>query len=191
MNYVIWDSKDEGNSCVLLSIKNVKRDFELQEGIPKIADFPKDAFFPMDPQYKKNVKLTDNLINTDSLIVVSSKLKDFLQAQQLKNVEYLRVSIINHKGRLASNDYFIVHPIIPQDCLDIEKSGATWNDIIPTDIDSVDKLVIDEAKIDPEVALFRLKYFCPPVLVRRDLAKAITQAGFTGVLWVELDEYGE
>ena len=191
MNYIIWKAKNEGNSCLLSIIQNVEDDWELAEGISRITNFPEDAFFHMDPEYKKNVRLTDNLINIDNVIVAHKRLKEFLETKKLKNIEYLPVSIINHKDRIASKEFFIVHPIIPQDCLDIDRSGCRWSNIAPTDIVDVDKLVINEPRIDPDIHLFRLKYFYPPVFVRRDLAEEITQAGFTGLLWLELDEYGK
>ena len=191
MNYIIWKAKNEGNSCLLSIIQNVEDDWQLKKGISRITSFPQDAFFHMDNQYKKNVRLTDNLININSVIVASKRLKEFLEAKKFKNIEYLPVSVINHKDRIASKDYFIIHPITTQDCLDIDKSGCTWSSINPTNIIDVDKLVIDESRIDLNVQLFRLKYFYPPVFVRKDLAEEITQAGFTGLLWLELDEYGK
>ena len=39
--------------------------------------------------------------------------------------------------------------------------------------------------------MFRLKRFWDITLVRRDLANAITAAGFTGVEWLEVSNYQE
>jgi hypothetical protein len=189
LEYMIWSRKDEGNSCAVKGPEGLDRAWELKEGVPRAAGFPANICFRMNERYKKAVKLTDNLINGFKLVIVSSPLKRFLEAEALKNVEYLPVSIINHKDRVASADYFIVNPVEPQDCLDLDKSSVTYNHIIPTDIDWVKQLVLDPKRIDPDVRLFRIKNFNSAVIVRRDLAEAVTKAGFKGTLFLELNEY--
>ena len=56
-------------------------------------------------------------------------------------------------------------------------------------IDKVKKLVLDKDKIDPSRHLFKLKSFYDCVVVRRDLADAISKQGFTGIKWVECEKY--
>ncbi|WPB76674.1 hypothetical protein KYC5002_47760 [Archangium violaceum] len=189
MDYLVWDRRDEGNSCALLTPEEVERDWELSEGVPRAANFSPDALFRMSDRHKKNTGLTDNLINMRRLIVASARLKDFLQFRALKNVEYLPVSIINHKGKVASSEYFIVHPIHPQECLDLQASTPRYSHINPTDIATVKKLVVDPTKIDPDVSLFKLKNYGRPTLIRRQLADEILKAGFRGVSFLELHEY--
>lgn len=189
MNYVIWKAKDEGNSCVLNKIQGLEDAYELKEGISRQGDFSQGVFFQMDPEYPKNIKLSDCLINLSNVPLVSKRLKEFLMARKLKNVEYLPVTIINHKGRVASDEYFVVNPLNHPDCLNIDESECTWSHIIPTDIIGVKKLVIDENRIDPELSIIGIKYFYNPVLVKRELADAISREGFTGIRWVELEKF--
>jgi hypothetical protein len=189
--YVVWAAYLEPgkNFCVLDDLDNVDDDFELKKGVPRADGFPENAVMSMDAEYPKAIALADNIHNTCRLIVVSQRLKEFFDQRNLKNVEFLPVRIMNHKNRLASKDYFIINPIRPQECLDIKKSGCTWSDIIKDDIDEIKRLVLDEKRLDPEVAMFRLKHFYKPVLVKRELADAITAEGFTGLRWIELSDY--
>lgn len=189
MSYVVWRVKDEGNSCVLMSVEGIEKEYELSEGVSRSADFPSDAFLKMDPEHPKNVRLSDNLINISALPIVSKRLKEFLEGKKLKNVEYLKVRIVNHKGRTASDDYFVVNPVKPQECIDIDQSGPTWSSIATTDIVAVKKLVLNEEKIDPELQIFRTKHFYGPVLVRTALAEEISQNGFTGIRWMALEKF--
>jgi hypothetical protein len=189
VDYLIWNSKDEGNSCMVEGPEGVDRSWELKEGVPRAATFPADACFRMSDRHKKAVRLTDSLLNMSRLVVVSPALKTLLEAEAPKGVEYLKVSIFNHKGRVASPDYFIVHAVGLQDCLDLAQSNPSYNHIVPTDIDWVDKLVLDHGKIDPDAKLFRIKDFGMMVIVRRDLAEAIEGGGFKGVEFLELSEY--
>jgi hypothetical protein len=189
MNFVIWDAKDEGNSCVLLPPGGIARDWELYEGVPRAATFPPDAFFRMSDAHPRNIGLTDNLINLSELAVVSERLKELLEGKSLASVEYLPVTIRNHKGRAAPRRYFILHATSVQDCLDVPVSGCTHSHMVPTDIVAVERLVIDPARVDPAVALFRIKDFGSPLLIRRGLAEELDGAGLRGLSFVELDAY--
>ena len=109
----------------------------------------------------------------------------------MPDVEYLPVSIVDHRGRIASPDYCIVNPINPVDCLDADKSGADWSELNEGTIDSIAKLVITEEKVPPARQLFRMKYFYDLILIRRELAEAINGSGATGIRWIEPKDYPE
>lgn len=195
LNYVIWDNKHVENAVVLYRLQGVENKWELNEGIPRSADFTAEATFKMDLDLLYNTILTDNLKNKDMLVVASRRLKEFLEEWNLEKVEYLPVTIIDHKGKPIQENYFIIHPIHPIPCLDVEKCGATWSPLDEEAIDFIERMVIDESLIDTRTQsitvdrkLFRPKYFDCITLVRRDLAEAIDEAGFTGVEWMEIDE---
>jgi hypothetical protein len=189
-NYVCWEAVPVGNACVLSTVENLDRSYEMPKAIPRAGRFPSNVLFRMSDEHPKDIGLTDSLANTDTLIVASRRLKDFLEAKQLPNVEYHRVSIINHKGRVASDDYYIVHPIHAQDCLDVQRSGCIFSPIIPTEIDLVSDLTIEESRIQQGVTLFRIKSFGRPIVVHRQLAQEIMGAGFKGIFFSELEQFG-
>jgi hypothetical protein len=186
---VVWTDKAEKHGCALKDLSGVDDVWELLDGLPRAERFPDDASYSMHPDFPDDTLLTDSLINSDMLIVASPKLKAFVEARKLKKVEYLPLRIIDHKGKVASKDYFIIHPIEPVDCLDLEASGAIRSTIDTETIRKVKRLVLDESKLDPDRELFRPKGFYRATLVRRALAQAIDAAGFTGVRWTELDKY--
>lgn len=190
-NFVIWALRDVPNACCLDELIGVDDVWELREGVPRAVTFPRNAVYTMDQDFPHDTLLTDNLINTRTLIVASLKLKKFLETRQMQQVEYLPITILDHKGKPASHDYFIIHPINPVDCLDTGQCGAQWSSIDKETIQWLDRLVIDEGKIDPAREIFRLKFFYDVILVSRALAEAIDAEGFTGIRWIELGDYPE
>lgn len=190
-DYLIWRTETVANALELDELQGVEDEWELNEGVPRANGFPDDARFTADPELPYNTLLVDNLYNIDELIVVSSRLKDFLESRELNRVEYLLVSILNHKGRVAADDYFIVHPIEPVDCIDQALSGAQFSALDDDTISRVDKLVFDESKVDNRRELFRPKFFPSVTLVRRDLAEALDAAGFTGIRLLEIAQFPE
>jgi hypothetical protein len=128
--------------------------------------------------------LTDNVDNTDSCAVVSAKLAAVLRARPVAKMEYLPVSIIDHKGKVASKDYFILNPLELVDCIDRKKSKFREDDMVPGDIEKIFNLVLDEKRIPKDRGVFRVKGFAEMTLASRDLADELTAAKFVGLRWV-------
>lgn len=186
---VIWESNAEGKYCVLGVLQDVDKVYEIKRGVPRADGFPASAHFEMDKRYPRQVKLADSISNLEGMPVVSSRLKALLESRKPPAVELLRVSIINHKGRDAGAEYFIVNPLCVIDCIDKEKSEIKWNAIKPDKISGCLKLVLDLGAAGDDVLLFRPKHLEKIVAVRRDLADAITDGGFTGVNFTEVDDF--
>ncbi len=189
MNYLIWEHTVDDRLCSLNPLENVENAFELSYGVSRIDGFPPDASFRMNPEYKKAIKLSDALDNIVFLIVASKRLKEFFEMEKLINIEYLSVTIFNHKNRIASDEYYIVHQVGTQDCIDQEKSDFDWNIINPDQISSVDHLVLDESKVDPNAKLFRAKHLPSTIFIRKDLAEKIEATGFTGIRFEDIDSF--
>lgn len=171
------------------TIQNVEDDEELSLGVSKIGQWPKDACYYMDKERKEHIRLEDCLWNMDSVLVISLKLKEFLEKENLKNNEFLPVTIFNHKDRPTHEPYFIANSFHLQDCIDQKKSKYDLNCIDPWQFDEIEKLVIDETKIDPEVALFKMDHEGSLPIIRRDLATKMISAGFTGMEFREIETY--
>jgi hypothetical protein len=187
-NYVVWRFHDVPNSCVLDELSGVPKMFQIRKGIPRAEEFPPDARFTLDPDYPNDTLLVDAFDNVYRMVVISAALKTFLEGRQLLNVEFLPVTIVDHKGK-AKASYFIVHPICPVECLDFVASGADWDTVNKDTIDTVERLVLNADKIDPNLQIFKIKFFYDYLMVRRDLADAITAQGFTGIEWVNTDDF--
>lgn len=189
MSYQLFFGNWQSNYCVLGYIENFEDDFMLTRGDSLAGAWPEDVSFRMDPDFPRQIALSDHLLNPENLIIASPALASFFKGVASLNLEYLPVTVYNHKGRVASDEYQIVHLINPQACIDTAASGVEWNSINPNWIDTVENLVIDESKIDPDVPLFRVKHLRDAIVIRDDLAEAIVDAGFTGIEFVEISEY--
>lgn len=189
MNYLVWEANPAGGFCTLEYLKNVDDPHELKRGTSRIDGFPSNACFHMDKSHPKEIKLPDNIYNLDRMVVVSRKLKKLVEDRKPLDTEFLPVTIVNHKGRVASEDYFIVNPYRIQECIELDKSDIDWNPIDAELISSCFELVIDKARIDPELLLFRPKHMPTIVMAREDLVKDIISGGFSGIHFVEIDEF--
>jgi uncharacterized protein DUF1629 len=188
-DYLVWKYQPVPGACILQDLDGFEDTFRLAQGEPLAATFPADVRFHMNPDFPNDLLLADNLENTDLCLVVSAKLREALEKRKLSHVEYLPVSIINHRGRVASKDYSIVHPLNPVDCIDRDKSVFKESRIIPGRIDRFKKLVVNKARIPEDRTLFHMKDFSDIAVVRNDLAKALDAERFRGLGWQPLAQY--
>ena len=187
--FVIMDSANVPNACVLGNRPRLEKPWQFSRGMSRVATFPPDFAWPMDPEFPNATLLVDNLINTDGMLVISPRLHEFFKAQGVDHVEYLPLTILDHRGRPAAKDYVIAHPIDPVDCLDLAASKGRLSEIQKDVVMEVEKVVLEPAKIDPTRQLFRAKGFPVATIVTRKLADAIDAGGFVGIRWIALDKF--
>ena len=191
-DHVMWRYAAADGAVVLQEFSGVDEKYPLHDGVPLATSFPADAAFHLHPDFPDDLLLQDSLLNSDMCIVISQRLMAAVKQLSPPQVEYLPVAVIDHKGRKLREPYFILHPTDPVDCIDREASGAEVDEILdPESIESVQRMVLDPARIPPERGIFRLKHHWGVVVVRQDLAAALDAGGFSGVRWLELDQYPE
>jgi hypothetical protein len=190
-NFVIWKYKSVPDACVLKDFKGLEKTFRLNNGTPLAEGFPAGVSFHMDPDFPNDLLIVDNVLNADMVIVASRRLCEAVQALVPTGVEYLAVNIVDHKGRVASTDHSIIHPVHPVDAIDKDQSVFETNILDDDDIESFEKLVVDETRIPQDRKLFRLRGFWGMTLVQRDVAKALDQQQFRGLGWQRLEDYPE
>ena len=190
-NYVIWKYAAYPAGCSLQNITGFEETYLLKNGTSLAKGFPSDVAFHMHPDYPDDLALGDSLLNLDSLVIGSTRLKDFLSARDIPELEFLPVRIVDHKGRSASEDYFVVHPTAPIDCLDRENSAYKMSSVDPNSFRKITRLVLDESRIPEDRQIFNMACYWDLTFVRRDLAQAIAAQGFSGIRWIELQEHPE
>jgi hypothetical protein len=189
MKYQIWGpGLQEDGVCTILEVSGVEDSFELDEGVSRAHDWPDDAYCSMDPDYPKDVALEDSLYGAGAL-VVSGRVKQALEGAGVNNVEFLPLRIVNHKGRIASKDYFIVNPLDVCDCIDIARSVVKWNAIDPDSICGCKALVLKEDAVPTNYQIFRPEHWRKVVLIRRELADTLRSTGLSGLDFIEPHEY--
>jgi hypothetical protein len=190
-DFVIWRNRPEPDVCVLAELRGIDDPYRLNDGTPLACSFPSGVTFTMDPDHADDDKLGDSLLNTDMVLVVSDRLDRFLREHAGPFVEHLPVGIVDHRGRQLGDPYFVAHPIEPVDCFDRAQSIFEPSLINSEDIDQVEKLVVDQSRIPSGRVLFRMTGLWDVTLVHRDLADAIERAAYTGVEFIEIDEFPE
>jgi hypothetical protein len=102
------------------------------------------------------------------------------------------LAIRDHHRKVVSRDYFIIHAF-ERDCLDLLQCGPTSGYMFDEGgiaFNGVARLVIDEKRVPPDVAMLRIKLASKtPLILRRDLADAIVARGFSGVVFRDLVDY--
>ncbi|MEM9378336.1 MAG: DUF1629 domain-containing protein [Planctomycetota bacterium] len=189
LDYLVWEPDWRDGVCRLSALEGVEDQADLAYSLPRAHDFPSAARFAMDPDFPHDTLLADRLVNLSGLVVASERIANYLRSKELPFVEYLPVSVVDHRGRDVGEPYFIVHPVEPVECLDVDACAPRWNKIRPGKIRGVRQLALDPERVDASRGIFACDAFHKPKLIRRDLARDMTDFGFTGSRFVETEEY--
>jgi hypothetical protein len=186
--FLVWEPKRVPNASTLKDFEGFDLSHELRKGVPHAHDFPSTAQIHMDPETPTATVIPDNAKNTNNMIIISSKLKSFLEEQGLVDVEYLPITVMDHKNRPVEAEYFIFTPINNIDCLDIDACEPRWSAIDDTILKKVKQFVLIDDKIPDTKRYFRPKFYTGRPLIEAGLAQSILDAGFTGVQFLPLSE---
>lgn len=189
-DYVAWIANPLGGLATVLTIENVSDSYELSEGVSRADGFPTNAAFRMNPSFPRDVQVADAIQthHGDGVMLISEALRELLESFAPPDMEYLPVTIYDHKGGVASETHTIANSCHVLDVLDHDAMGIVWNPMDPMAIMVCQRVALDTSKMDDAPALFRPKNLEKRVLVRRDVAEAIEAAGLTGPFFTELDE---
>ena len=176
--------------CALEDLEGIEDIQAVRQGASLAGNPPDQLSMSMNAEEPRNTVLPDYVDNIKELVIVSPRLKQFLEAQEVSHVEYYPLEIIDHKGKVASNEYFLAHLIDPVDCIDADASDVDWiNEGLPTmRILGLESLVLDPARIPEGRKLFFPKFYSNYPILHRDLAEAMEKEGFTNIDIVPLDE---
>lgn len=147
------------------------------DGVSSIPTYPAEAEISMDPEWP-GMQLPGLVANTSSMLVIHRAFKQLIE-QWLRpqdHVEFLPLSILNHKRRLASADYFIVNPIGTLDCLDQKRSSFSYTS--DGRLFMIEKYVLDSKKLAWEPAIFRPKEAPTEYIINGKITTAFKESGF-------------
>ena len=150
------------------------------------SEWPGDARLRMEPRHP-GLLVPDVVFNPDECLMVTDRMKSFLEGEIDTPVEYLRFTLINHKGRVADDAMWIVNLLDSVECADRDKTDGTDSPFHPGEYQDLLELYVDEAKLPPDRKIFRVAECPPTILVREDLRLGIEEAGYAA----EYFELGE
>src|SRR4051794_37877092 len=109
--YLVWTAKVEPKACRVLGMEGFDEGYRLRNGERLAGVFPDHVTFRMNPDFPNDRLLVDNVMNVDRAILASPRLAELVQSHSVDHVEYLPVRIIDHKNKIASDKYVMIHPI--------------------------------------------------------------------------------
>lgn len=152
-------------------------------------DWPDNISLTFSADFPDSVELTDNIRNTHGWLIASAALRNIIQTHQTDDLEFLPVSIHNHKGRVAADDCSIVNFLQLTEVVDRSASVFRVDAAYDDQISKYDKLSLLKEIEEHGPAILRMKETPMLILVREDLARAIESAGMTGIAFVSTDTY--
>jgi len=153
--------------------------------------WPANATITMTPE-NPGIKLCSLVGNPKHFLLVHRDVKEVIEGEHARRgkdwpIEYLPVTIINHKGRPHSRDYFFINPL----SLLVMNTGASKVEYYksnPTQIMAIDKLVLDSNKLADVPPIFRLQQDPDEYVVDENLHRLFQEREFTNLRMREIEQ---
>ncbi|WP_163786508.1 imm11 family protein [Myxococcus vastator] len=129
------------------------KSYKIGKGLKLGTDYPEDSRVYMADRYT-GIQLSDLIENACGMLIVSKRIKETFERVNKGPVEYLPLTICNHKKRVASTEHFIINPLGTVDCLNLKASTIVYHD---DKIVQVQRPVLDPGKIEHAPHLFRMQ----------------------------------
>jgi len=174
--------------CVLANAPKgtVAINHRMARGFPMGADYPADAQWAMCDRYK-GIKLSTLITCVDRILVLLKPAMEIFRDIGVP-MECLPFTLLNHKGRVASKDYFIVNPLGTLDCLDIQKSDIEWlDDQVGGEVIHVYEHVLGPKKIANAPPVFRTKEDPYCIVLNETVAERLRALNPTNVYLTEIE----
>jgi hypothetical protein len=172
--------EDVKGACAVEHLSERESVWDLSIGQSQAAAWPKKVSFRMSADHPKDVALIDYISNRESSLLVSPRFRDFFQEQQLPELEFLPVAILDHKGRVASDQYSIVNCLRIVDCVDQQNSAFRWDGLDPPSM-VARKVALNPESLGEDDRMIRPKFVPGKILLSEDLVQAINAGNFSGV----------
>jgi len=155
------------------------------------AEFPTDAVVQMSPD-RTGLRLGTLIGNTKRFLILHRDAKDLIAAEFAARgdrwpIEYLPFTVVNHKGRPHSGDYFFVNPVGTIDCVDHTESQIEYFNGNPNKVMEIRRLVLDPDKLGDIPPLFRLPQAEDRYFLDQGLKARLDGEDFTNLLMSEVE----
>jgi hypothetical protein len=175
-----WVLKYLNQGAVLAGFPKSKiKSWRYGKGERLAKEFPKKATVQFADKYKSRRELFDFVFNFEDALFVSSKVRTILESLEAPDLEFLPVSIKDHKGAIAAEDYFILNPIGTQDIIDMKKSDVVMDSLIEDEIFRIKKMVLQPKAVAKGSRLFRATNMPDLILIDDKVRSAFEKDGVT------------
>jgi hypothetical protein len=193
MIYRLFETLGDTNDESLVFVEDFVEGINMQswrvyKGERLAPVYPPDARIALRTE-NRGAKLTSFIGNTRNLLLVSGDVARLIESVcGAADVEYLPVTILDHRKRPHGKGYRIVNPLAVFDCLDLDKSEIEWSDDEPRELIGVDEFVLSREKMKRAPQLFRIREDPARYVFGPRLADALKQhtPRPTNVLWTKL-----
>lgn len=186
---VLLPDKDETHVYISDIPDEIERNYKLKQGVRLGDTWRDDVTMRFSAHRPQGLHLTDYVDNSFSWLLVSPAFRQVSEQADTAALEYLPVRILNHKGRVASDQYYLANFTTLTEAIDRDHSDFREDRVREGKINKYERMALRAEVLENGPAMFRLAETPMLVLVREDLVAQMEAAGLTGMRFRDTDRY--
>lgn len=155
--------------------------YEFFKGKRLARKFPAKATVRFADSFPKFIKVFDVVTSVFGVPIVSGKVRAILEELAEKDHEFLPMTLLDHKGKVASKEHFLLNPLRIEDVVDMQRSKYDRDRFEPDQIRRLMELHMKPAAVPDDVHLFRAKTKLDQIFIDDAVNDAFEKAKVTGL----------
>ena len=162
----------------------------LARGYPAAEFVPQRLTMQLQEQ-NEGLGLPSLVGNTNSFLIVAAAMHAVIAehlAESEAELETFPFTILDHKGRVHSDDYALLNPLGTHDVVHDEASDIEYFNGQRDKVVAIRRIVLDRRKLEDVPPLFRLDIRRTEYIIAEPLTEAFAERGFTNVVLHEIEQ---
>lgn len=179
MNYWVIKAASPDGAIIDALPEGAPSGWQFGEGVRLGQKFPSGGKVAFSDHFTDRRKVYDFVQNTLGVLIVSTKVRQAVEALALENVELLPITLCNHQWKPVEEGYCILNVLGSQDAINMKESTYDLSPITKT-IANISNLVLQKDMIDSKAELFRARNMLELILMTDRVHDAFVKKELTG-----------
>ncbi|ABC30997.1 hypothetical protein HCH_04290 [Hahella chejuensis KCTC 2396] len=123
--------------------------------------------------------------NADRMLAFRKDVAKVIVDTNQSETEVIPFTLLDHKGKIRSEDYVFINPVGAIDCVNWKESVCTRDN--EGNIETYEKLVFSKEKLEQRPHLFRIKFDTSLYLFSEALANTLLSKGYTNLIFKDIE----
>lgn len=185
--WILKDGGSEGSAMIDALPEGAPAKWKFHKGQPLASEFPQDAKVRFSQNYPDDRRLYDFVETTIGLLVASERVKSIFENLDIENAEFLPITILDHAGGTAGENYFIVNLLGSADLIDMDRSDFRMGRVNKDQIKRMKRMVLASDKIPAGFKIGRASTMMRLYVMADEVKAAFEREGVTGYVALEAD----
>lgn len=176
----VFASSGNGGAVILKMPQDGPKEWEYFQARRLAETLPAGAALKFSKRFPSQKKVFDSVCNLNRVPIVSVRIRQIIDVMAPGDCEFLPITLLDHKGKVASREHFLLNILRVEDVIDMEQSQFDRHPFKEDQIYSIELLRLKADVVPPDAHIFHPRTMMDLHLIDEEIHDAFMREGITG-----------